>query len=787
MRSKRAIAFLLLGLLAFLAGCSRDPKVVRKRYLDSGNRYFDKGKYKEARIMYMDALQKDMRYGPAYYKLGLTALKIGPMQDAVSSLRKAVELLPESDPDHWNAMVRLSDLYLMVARDQKQFMDEVENYCAKLLKRDPNSFDGHRLTGDLRFAEAISAYKTARREEAQSLLKLAIDEYQKANGIKADETGVLMQMARAQTATGNLAEAEKLYRHVIQKNKNSQYAYSELYKLYIFQRKLAEGEQILKTAFENNPKQFGFLTTLALHYSLQGRRDDMVGVLQQIKAHARDFDQAYLVVGDFYLRMGDGDAAIREYKEGMEKDSKRKVAYQKKIIEAYMRQGKRAEAADLNSQILKADSNDNDAKGLAATFLLDKGDVVRAIGELQAVVTRSPDNPVARYNLGRAYAVHSEYELARQMFSKAIELRPDYVMARLALAQLEVMRGEYDVALKAAQAALQIDRGSVSARLISAAALMGMQKFDESQQLLEGMLKTNPNSPDVLFQLGLVNLAQNKHKEAEDYFRKTYQLNPNNPRGLMGLVETDMSQSKFDDALTMLRTESDKNPNNVELRLAFGNVAVRTGKYDEALQEFNRVLNALDKNSKRRGDIYLRIGETCRRKGDDGGAVAALQKARDLLPDNTMVMSELGLTLDHAGRWSEGKQIYEATLRLDPGNGIVMNNLAFLMAEHNGDLDDALTKATKAKQLLPNTPEVADTLGWIYLKKNLSDNAIEIFQQLVQRAPNQSTFHYHLGMALSQKGDKLKAIKQLTEALKDNPAKEERDKIQQLLTRLQGA
>lgn len=784
---KRVVGFLLLGLLVLLAACSRDPKVVRKRYLDSGNRYFDKGKYKEARIMYLDALQKDMRYGPAYYRLGLTALKIGPLQDSVSSLRKAIELLPESDPDHWNAMVKLSDLYLMVARDQKQFMDEVENYTSKLLKRDPNSFDGHRLTGDLRFAQAISAYKTARKDEAQSLLKLALDEYQKANTIRPDETGVMMQMARAQTATGNLQEAEKLYQHIIQKNKNFQYAYSELYKLYIFQKKLPEGEQILKTAWQNNPKQFGFLTTLALHYSLEGRRDDMVQVLQQIKSHARDFDQAYLVVGDFYLRMGDGDAAIREYKEGIEKDSKRKVAYQKKMIEAYMRQGKRAEAADLNNQILKEDPGDNDAKGLAATFLLDKGDVARAIGELQAVVTRSPDNPVARYNLGRAHAARGEYELARQMFTKAVDLRPDYILARLALAKLEVMRGEYDVALKAAQSVLQIDHSNVNAQLIQSASLMGMQKFSEAQVQLDAMLKANPNSPDVLFQLGLVNLAQNKYKDADEDFEKTYQLNPTNPRGLMGEVETAMTQSKFDQALDMLRMESDKNPNNIDLRLAFGNIAVRTGKYDLALQEFDRVLNALDKNSKRRGDVYLRIGETCRRKGDDAGAVAALQKARDLLPDNTMVMSELGLTLDHAGRWNEGRQIYEATLRLDPGNGIVMNNLAFLMAEHNGDLDDALTKATKAKQLLPNTPEVADTLGWIYLKKNLADNAIEIFQDLVQRAPNQSTFHYHLGMAFSQKGDKLKAIKQLNDALKDNPAKEERDKIQQLLNRLQGA
>lgn len=783
----RTLAIVALALGAALTGCSRDPKVVRKRYLDSGNKYYDKGKYKEARIMYMDALQKDMRYGPAYYKLGLTAIKIGPIQDAVSALRKAVELLPPDDPDHWDAMVKLSDIYLMVARDQKQFMEETEDYCAKMLKHDPNSFDGHRLTADLRFAQAIAAYRVAQKDESKELLAKAIVEYERANTIKPGEEGVLMQLARAHTALNELDVAEKLYQQIIDKNKTFQFAYSELYKLYIFERKLPEGEAILKKAFQNNPKQYGYLTTLALHYSLQGRRDDMVAVLGQIKSHAADFDQAYMVVGDFYLRVGDGDTAIREYKEGISKDPKRKSTYQKKMIEVYMRQGKKAEAADLNSQILKDDPNDNDAKGLAATFLLDRGDVARAITELQAVVTRSPDNPVARYNLGRAHAARGEYEQARQQFSKAIELRPDYIMARLALAQLQVMRGEYDAALKTAEAVLTIDRGSVNARLIESAALMGMRKFGDSRTLLDSMLKVNPNSPDVHFQMGLVDLAENKYKDAEDAFRRTYQLDPSKPRGLMGLVETAMAQNKPDQALEMLRTEADKNPNNLDLRLAIGNIAVRSGKYDQAIAEFNRVLNALDKNSKQRGDLYLRLGETYRRKGDDAGAVQVLQKAREILPDNMMIISTLALTLDHAGRWNEARQMYEAALKLDPNNGIAMNNLAFLMAEHNGDLDDALTKGTKAKQLLPNTPEVADTLGWIYLKKNLSDSAIEIFKDLVQKAPNQSTFRYHLGMALSQKGDKPKAIKELNDALKYNPPKEERDKIQLLLNRLQGA
>jgi Flp pilus assembly protein TadD len=158
-----------------------------------------------------------------------------------------------------------------------------------------------------------------------------------------------------------------------------------------------------------------------------------------------------------------------------------------------------------------------------------------------------------------------------------------------------------------------------------------------------------------------------------------------------------------------------------------------------------------------------------------------------VLPENITILGTLALTLDHAGRWNEAKQLYEETLKLDANSGIYLNNLAFLMAEHNGDLDDALTKAQKAKQLLPNTFEVADTLGWIYLKKNLSDDAVRIFSDLVSKAPNHSTFHYHLGMAYYQKGDKPKAVRELQDALKFNPQKEEREKVQQLLSRLTGA
>ncbi len=73
----RALTVAVLLLLALgLAGCS-DSEAGKKRLLETGNKYFDSGKSKEASIIYRKVLQKDQRYGEAYYRLGLSELKQG--------------------------------------------------------------------------------------------------------------------------------------------------------------------------------------------------------------------------------------------------------------------------------------------------------------------------------------------------------------------------------------------------------------------------------------------------------------------------------------------------------------------------------------------------------------------------------------------------------------------------------------------------------------------------------------------------------------------------------------
>src|SRR6266568_882223 len=394
-----------LLIVAASTSCSRDPNVVKARELQNGNKYFDKGQYKNASIMYRSALRKDAKYGEAYYRLALTDLKMDQPVAAVGSLRRAIELLKPDRPERTDARIKLADIYLdyleRAPKREGDVIDEVQHTIDDLLKADPKSMDGHRLKGRLFFIMADDAATKHEEAKLKDALQNAIAEFKIANSLQPDQTNVVIYLARTLTANQQLGEAEKLYRNLVEKEKDNIKVYMELYRMYMFQNQPDQAEAILKKAVENNPKRYELLINLAQHYYGRKRRDDVVHVLETLKSHAKDYPQAFEQAGLFYFRLGDGAEAMRQYEDGIKANPARKAFYQKLIMEVLMAQGRRDDAKKVNDQILAADPKDNDALNIQAQLLLDKGDLQNAVAQLQTVVARAPGNFVAHYNLGR--------------------------------------------------------------------------------------------------------------------------------------------------------------------------------------------------------------------------------------------------------------------------------------------------------------------------------------------------------------------------------------------------
>jgi len=104
-------------------------------------------------------------------------------------------------------------------------------------------------------------------------------------------------------------------------------------------------------------------------------------------------------------------------------------------------------------------------------------------------------------------------------------------------------------------------------------------------------------------------------------------------------------------------------------------------------------------------------------------------------------------------------------LAIDPQNVGANNNLAVLLADEAGGRDSAFMLATKARQLAPNDPYVADTFGWILYRRGSYPEALAVLKASGASLPESPAVQFHLGMAAQQIGDTAAARRALKRAV----------------------
>jgi tetratricopeptide (TPR) repeat protein len=766
--TRRRIALVFLILAALLtAACS--PEAKKKKALEGGNKYFDTGRYKQARLMYLNAVKADPRFGEAYYKLALTNLRLGSFAEAVGNLQRTIELQPENLDAH----SKLADIYLNAyagnPEKNKGFLPEIRDLAARLEKRGKGSYEELRLRGYISLADNNP-------EEA-------LTHFRAADAKKPNQQVLQLTIARTMIVLKQVEETKAYVRAMIAKDKTFGAAYDLLYGIAGMQRDEKAAEAILLERVNNNPKDSSIRLRLAAHYFVNRRTEDLERVMNETIARRSEFPNAFLDVGDFYYRIRDYDRASAIYSEGIKQEPALARTLQKRIVEVRVVQNRAAEALELCEKILKEDKNDPEAIAMRASLWLYAGkpeQINTAISELQSVVNKMPDNWILRYNLGRALMSKGDLDAARVQFSDALKYRPDYLPARLAMAQILVARGEFGAAMSAANSILAQDPTNQYARLIKSHSFMAQGKFTDSKAVLEESLKINPNQRDAKYQLGFVLFREGKFKEAEAQFQEIYSANPPDLRGLMGLTEVYTAQNQYDRALKLLDDAIQKYPKSTVLQVAWGNIGIRSGKIDAALEMFQRVLAGDPKNF----DIHMRIAEGYRQKEDLPKAIEYWKKAGELMPNHISPLLYRAMALDQVNRRTEAAPLYLQILKAEPDNVVALNNYSFFLADQGSDLDLALSYAQKAKAKAPTDPMIADTLGFIYLKKNLPQNAASIFTELTGKHPQVAMFHIRLATAHFQAGDKAAARKKLDDARRNKPSKSDLDEIQKLASKL---
>jgi tetratricopeptide (TPR) repeat protein len=789
---KLLLPSLALCSLVLVVGCRPSPE----KLLATANKYHANKKYKEADILYEKVIAKDKTNAEAYYREGLNLLDEGDPVQATRFLRRAIDLKPSNS----DASGKLAEIYLTAYMSNptrfKQLMPEVTDLTKKILDRDPNSFAGLRLRGLIAFADRK--------------LDDAIASFSKANQVKPYSPDVVGWYAESLVLSNRPDEAEKLVRETVDHNKAWSGGYMFLFALAGKNNDHARQEAILREHVQNAPKDPSAIVQLSDFLRQTGRVDEGETVIKTVLNDKQTFPVGREMVGDYYLRARKYDQATQQYEAGAKDDSKYALRYQQRIVAIDVAQGHNDKALALARTLSNANPKDATTNQMYARLLLQTGlaaDATKSVTELKALVQKDPANPTLHLYLSQAYLATNQQDSALSEATEALQeeakaknpRREIMVPGRLMVARIDEGKEQHAQALEQTQQALQSDPENPEARLIHDEALIGVGESDQARPDLEKLVaqldkggNRSKEANQARLVLGRLYMAAHSYPAALALFDAVWKSAPPDYRGFEALQELNIVQGKPEVAISAMQDFANKNPADIAARFDLANIQFTAGQMaihsnlprakvlmESAIENYKQILKTTANSS----IVWLRLGLLQSYLGQLDPALASFEQAVNADGKNTAAHLQRAMLLERMGRKKEAADGYNRVLGIDPDNTFALNNLAFLNADLKTNLQQAQSLAEHAKKRAPNSPDVADTLGYVYFQRNLNSEALQIFRQDVEQFPQNSTFHLHLAMALLKQGDKQGARDEAAKAMK-NAAPAQQNQIKSFMSQI---
>ncbi|MGP0070773.1 MAG: tetratricopeptide repeat protein [Bryobacteraceae bacterium] len=748
-----------------LTACSKSAA----QYIDRGNKLFAAGQYADATLNYRNAIQKRPDSGEAYYRLGLALVKQNQLVEAYRAFSQAVPLDAKNIP----AKVQLGILSLAIyTRDPKHpalLYDQAKSMSDQLLGPGGDRAEGLRLKGALAL---IDNHPGA-----------AVDALREAARVAPDKADAAGELAQALLRDNQPEEAEKTARDAVQRFPAYNQAYEILYVMYVSRQNWDKAEALLKLWGANNPKESAPVLRLAAFYYARKQPDDAEKTLQSLLNRRAQFPQADLLVGDFHAMIHDPQKALADYQRGEAQDKTRKQVYQQRVASALATLGRREEALKAADAILAKDPKSQFARSLKVQLLDQMGGAqnLKAAATLaNDLAQEAPTN--ARFQLlaGQAFLRTGELSASSDHLQRAAQANPTALPPQLALARVDLLRKNYAGVLQHANAALAIQPNDTNARLFRVIGLTGTHAYGSAKTEAEQLARDTKDAPQVEMQLGIIALGQGRYGEAEDLFRKLYKEGSSDLEPLAGLVNTYEAERMPDKALALMREESGHSPESKGKEALLIATAVAAGKNDVALSELQKMA-AQNPSSP---DVQIQIAELERKSGHLPEALQAFERARQLAPDRKDLDGHIANLQEQLGQKKEAMATYRQALTKTPEDPVVLNNLAFLLADTGGDTDQALRMVSTAIRKAPDIPQLRDTLAWVQLKRKHTAEAISILQPLIDKYPENGMFRYHYAVALIASGNRAGAKEQVETALSRKPSPELVGELRTLLAQV---
>lgn len=714
-----AITTIAILILATAVSVLRNAETRKAKYLDRGEAYLAAGRAREAVIEFKSAIQLDGKSGIAYYKLGLAYLQLGEPREAFVAFSQSTAL----DGNLIQSQIALASLYLQEGRSNL-----AEAKARLVLSKDPENVDARLLLAqsyagmkrwDGAFEEARKAIDLSERLRSERLLGLSDERASKP----------YLVLAALYLVKGDQSKAERVYRQALAANPTSVEAAGALGAFLVRARRPAEAEKVFAAAAEANPQD--------------GR--------------------PLLALGDLYKWQGRASAAMVQYQKA-ETAAPKATEPLHRQAELLLAQRKLEQATPIIDRGLKlnpADPIGHDLKGL---LYLARNQPKDAIVAFQAAIHAAPRFVGAGYHLALAHLAAGDVEAAKARLRDVLALTPRHTEARLVLARLYLQAGDRQSAEREVQAAITFEPTSGTAHLFLGDLKLQQSDLPKALAHYTRAIELAPKHPIGYYKRGLAYRAIKRYDAAVSDQEQALILNPDLMEALSEIAAIHTMQGRRARAIARVTAQIGRSPRNALMYDLLGLLQMRQNRLDEAETSFEK---AIELSPNVISSYYYLASLYARQKAFDK-AIAKFEAALRVNPNSETLYTLKGMIYGQQGKLKEAKDAYERALAVNPGAPVAANNLAWWLAEEGGNLRRASELAQLARKALPDSPEVADTLGWIYYKMNRLPEAIPLLVVSVNGHPDEAAVHYRLGMAYNKAGHTEKAKLELETALKLN-------------------
>ena len=766
MTRPRALSLYSLALVTMLLlACSRDPNVRKQKYLESGERYFAKAAYRAASIQFRNALQVDPNFAVARFELARTYIQLQDWNSAYRELNRTIDLQPQN----YEARLELANLLIRGGQ-----LKPAEEQVDDLMIHESDNPDVHLARGSL-LAD-------------QQELPEAIQELQKSISLNGHRGDLYLQLALLQLKNNELGPAELSFMRAVELTPVPSTPEMALGAFYQSQQRFPEAEKQFRAAMEIDPKNPECRIAIARLYMAENNTAGAEDFLRKSKADFPDNSVGYRMLGDLYFAMGEFDKATAEY-SSLHDEHPKDPQVTKNYVQLLIIDNRLDEASRLDEEVLRAKSEDVDALIERGQIQIARGRLSDAITTLQNVIKNNPDNGLGYYHLGVAFERKKNPEQAEKAWQEAVHLRPDLLEAQRALALAAMHKGDMAELELLATQIINSQPASPEGYSMRAFARIRHGQLFQAEPDVQKAISLAPHSASGYLQLGNLFLAKKDFRQAERAYQQALQYDAGSSDTLDGLMRVYFAENKPASAFAAARLQIAKVPGSSALQDMLGTALFdhKRDKRDVADSEssLKKAVELDDHNV----DAWLKLIQVQAVGSSSDQAVSTGRRAVEKNPDEAGLYVLLGELYVSQKQWEEAKGALEGALSRSPQNPAASNDLAFLMLQTGGNPDLVMPLAETARRGLPDSPQVADTMGWALYEKGAYDSAIGQFQEalkLAQRAksPDNPTVHFHLGMAYEKVGEPDLARQHLRRVLRINPAYSRGEDVKRMLAKL---